>query len=293
MPMWTCKYNPDRGEWQLCQGRSPYLVDHCTTDEDRPFAHPVAVGANSDVLTALRPADHPWHMGFWFSWKFLNDVNYWEDNATGHPDGQVRMSGSTQLTVDPDSPVAWVELTSDYTYHPHGRERAVADERRFRRYYRPQGSRHWLDYGIVFTAHEPVTIDRTPITDKTPWGGYAGLSWRFNENLTDVHGFDAQGRTDLEIEHQSAPWAAMYGRLQGRTVGIAMMDHPDNPRHPTAWRYIADPGFSYLNPSPVLNEPLRLASGQVLRLRYRVVIYEGQPDADDLASMYHAFAEGR
>ena len=44
--------------------------------EGKPYFHPLAA-ADGTVLTDLRPADHVWHRGLWFSWKHVNHVNYW------------------------------------------------------------------------------------------------------------------------------------------------------------------------------------------------------------------------
>jgi hypothetical protein len=40
------------------------------------------------VLTWLRPPDHPWHHGLWFSWKTVNGLNYWEEYENGESEGK-------------------------------------------------------------------------------------------------------------------------------------------------------------------------------------------------------------
>ncbi|MBA7592916.1 Vitamin B12 transporter BtuB [subsurface metagenome] len=44
--------------------------------EGKPYFHPLAL-EDGTPLTWLRPEDHPWHRGFWFSWKYINGLNYW------------------------------------------------------------------------------------------------------------------------------------------------------------------------------------------------------------------------
>ncbi|MBK5263310.1 MAG: ThuA domain-containing protein, partial [Peptostreptococcaceae bacterium] len=39
----------------------------------KPYFHPVAI--KNSTLTCVSPPDHPWHLGLWFSWKFINGVN--------------------------------------------------------------------------------------------------------------------------------------------------------------------------------------------------------------------------
>src|ERR1017187_4597681 len=56
----------------------------------KTFFNPLTAG-NGGSLTNFKPEDHPWHYGFWFSWKYINHVNYWEeDRATGHAEGATR-----------------------------------------------------------------------------------------------------------------------------------------------------------------------------------------------------------
>ena len=45
--------------------------------ENKPFVHPLCLPDGRCVTTA-RPKDHPWHLGLWFCWKYIDGVNYWE-----------------------------------------------------------------------------------------------------------------------------------------------------------------------------------------------------------------------
>src|SRR5882672_8277076 len=44
----------------------------------KPFFHPISAGGTA--FTNFKPQDHPWHYGLWFSWKYINHVNYWEED---------------------------------------------------------------------------------------------------------------------------------------------------------------------------------------------------------------------
>ena len=47
-------------------------------EQDKPYFHPLKT-PNGYELTLERPKDHPWHRGLWFSWKYINGINYWEE----------------------------------------------------------------------------------------------------------------------------------------------------------------------------------------------------------------------
>ncbi len=290
--MWTYEHRVGL-EVRLLWNGHEYFRQHLGTERgDRPHADPVSLPGGPS-LTCFAPHDHVWHTGFWFNWKFINGVNYWENGADGRPDGRVRFDPPERLDCAGDR----VTLTAAYTYVDPLRGE-VAREVRRTGWQRPAADGSYLiDCSVHFHADRcPVTLDRTPITAATPWGGYGGLSWRFSRGLGAVDGLDAAGRRGTAIEHQQAAWATLFGRLDGgpdTRAGVAIFDHPTNPRHPTPWRFIADPGFAYLNPAPLLAAPLELAVGEELRLRYRVLVYPGVPDAERLAVRYAEFARSR
>lgn len=88
----------------------------------KPFFHPLSAGGHT-ALTNFKPEDHPWHYGLWFSWKYINHVNYWEeDRATGKAEGATRWttpdikttpdgSATIQFKVTYTNPSNWVDMT--------------------------------------------------------------------------------------------------------------------------------------------------------------------------------------
>ena len=50
----------------------------CVWDAPRPYVHPLTTPAGS-VLSVEAPADHPWHHALWFTIKFVNGENFWEE----------------------------------------------------------------------------------------------------------------------------------------------------------------------------------------------------------------------
>lgn len=82
---------------------------------------------------------------------------------------------------------------------------------------------------------------------------------------------------------QGEHWVDYAGVLDGETLGIAIFDHPENPRHPTPW-HSRDYGLFAANPfgeSEFLREKTRrpgfdLAANETIRFRYRVIIHPGR-----------------
>jgi hypothetical protein len=78
-----------------------------------------------------------------------------------------------------------------------------------------------------------------------------------------------------EIHGRAAGWCACVGVIDGATVGMAFLDHPANPWHPTPW--IAMDGI--LSPSPFAWRPHRIEPFEPLTVRYRILVHEGYVDA--------------
>ena len=90
----------------------------------------------------------------------------------------------------------------------------------------------------------------------------------------------------------------MSGPIDGKVLGIAFMDHPSNPRHPTRW-HARDYGLFAANPFceaemdkalPKGGGDFTLKAGQTSAFRYRVFIHEGDAGAAKVAERYAGFA---
>jgi hypothetical protein len=90
------------------------------------------------------------------------------------------------------------------------------------------------------------------------------------------------------------------GPVEGQTVGVLVIDHPSNPRHPTYWHSRAY-GLLAANIFGVhdfLNDKtqdgsLTVEPGQSVRFRYRVVIHPGDVSAVDAPAQFRKFAAVR
>src|SRR6185436_4140537 len=108
----------------------------------------------------------------------------------------------------------------------------------------------------------------------------------------------AEGKTgEKEVWGKASPWVDYAGTMDGEAIGIAIMDHPTNPRHPTYWHSRAYGLFAanifglhdfYNDKSK--DGSLELKKGGTLRFRYRVMIHSGDAAAAKIADQYQKFA---
>jgi hypothetical protein len=262
--------------------------------QPRPYFHPVCL-ADGTELTWHRPPDHPWHYGLWFSWKYINGLNYWEeDRKTGLPEGRTEIKSIEAKPHDDYS----AQITMQLSYHPPDQPPVLTESCHIRVSKPDKDGRYHIDWASRFTAGaEDALLDRTPIASEQggqSWGGYAGLSVRLAKNVTNWHLADSEGRKDLQAHGQKARWMNFGGRVDNnREFSIAIFDHPDNLRHPSPGFVIMDPKvpFGYFSPALLFNKPYTLPGRQSFSLKYRVLIQSDRAEKNALDTEWKSFAD--
>ena len=95
---------------------------------------------------------------------------------------------------------------------------------------------------------------------------------------------------------KAAAWVDYSGPIGDKIYGIAIFDHPENPKHPTYW-HVRDYGLFAANPfgehdfyaDETRDGSLTIQPGESLRFRYRVVIHPGDAAAANVAQLYAAW----
>lgn len=270
-------------------------ANHPYFDELRPLRH-------QGVLTAHAPHDHRWHHGLWWSWKFLNDVLFWED----HPDyGGNRVGLGRAVVVEHDAAVddGAVVLTEQLQWRVDATEEVLLTEQRSMQLALDstvEGSWH-MDWDQRWTALVPVRFEVTPWPESS-WGGYAGLNYRPARALAaqeTILAADADGVS--EVHGLRTPWAAYTGLVDGAENdepnlpaegGVALLQHPDNPRYPDpVYTFSASTDFGFLATAPLMRDELALAADESLRIRTRVLVLSSRVDASTLQSAHAAFVK--
>lgn len=271
----------------LCNGDQTVWRLVFDARQPKSYFHPLAT-VDGEVLTAFEPADHRWHRGLWWSWKFINGLNYWEENPkTGESQG---VNELTRATVVPGKDfTARAELS--FSYHPPG-QAAVMTEIRKLAIGRPDASGQYaIDWTSEFTAgNAAVTLGRTPLPHEqggAAYGGYAGLSLRL---LSQPDGWSirtSEGtRRVPDIHGKNARWM----NWSSGDSGIAIFDHPENLRQPTPWYAHDSPPMSFFSPAILFNEPLVLAAGKSLKLRYQIRVHSKPVTVEQIEAALHEFA---
>lgn len=238
---------------------------HPNGPEGKPFIAPLRLPSGQDVAF-LRPQDHTWHLGVWFSWKFLNGVNYWEPS-----DGETVVDFCEFGETDPKkfswgADVARLQLTYRDRRSP---DETVLSEEREIRFSQPDSnggfvieSHHWFKAGA-----KDVVVDRTPPHPKG--GGYAGLGIRLIHGISGFECLCENSETEmLTIREKPASWVEYRDAQSGNFLRVTVLKGPETSRFYAQ----KSPTYCFINPCPVLTAPLTIKAGETLELHYQIQV---------------------
>ena len=108
---------------------------------------------------------------------------------------------------------------------------------------------------------------------------------------------NSEGVEGVDVWGKRAAWVHYTGPVDGKPVGIAIFDHPENFRHPTWWHARAY-GLFAANPFGVHNfekaekgtGDWTISAGEELRLRYRLLFHDGEVSTERLDGELRRYA---
>ena len=161
----------------------------------KPYFYPLNTPEGQNLVW-LRPRDHPWHYGLWFSWKFINSRNFWEEDInTRESEGKSTITEISKTLSDNFSATVKIHLS----YSPGGSIGILHEKRTISISAPDSQGNYFIDWDLCFTTEaNTVVLDRTP-PEKLggpTYGGYAGLSFRASQNMTEHLYMDSNNWTN-------------------------------------------------------------------------------------------------
>lgn len=274
----------DEGSLSLLHGQDIVWRFNFGSQLSKPYFHPLKLPGGKS-LTWESPPDHPWHYGLWFSWKYINGVNYWEENHQTHLSDGLTTWGDVTVKQNPDFSARF-EL--DLKYHLADQPPVLSEHRVIDVSVPDSDGQYTIDWASTFTAQaEQVTLDRTPLPNEPggqPSGGYAGLSVRLAKAASQFkvtaseQAVNEQSSKDQPERMRFRAHAADYsGSLDGKEGGITIIDDPQNANAPTPWYVIRNTKapMTFFSPTVIQLAPMTLAPGDSFRLHYQIKVHIG------------------
>jgi len=265
-------------------------------DVPRPFFYPV-IGPNGVPIIRHWPMkegkdeakDHVHHRSLWFTHGEVNGQDFWGE---GRGSGKIVHEKFEKITSGRD--VGIIQSRNKWVARDG---KVVCKDTRTQRFYNsPDGQ--MMDFEITFHASEGKVV-----LGDTKEGSMAirlAPTMRVEGKVGKGHIINSEGHRDGAAWGKRAAWCDYYGPVNGDIVGVAIFDHPENPKHPTWW-HVRTYGLFAANPFGVHNfesKPkgvgdITIPAGESLTFRYRFYFHKGDAEQAQVAKHYRQYAATR
>jgi hypothetical protein len=234
--------------------------------------------------------DHIHHRSFWFAHGDANGHDFWAEGAQA---GRTVHDGFIEIKSGRDSGL----VRSRNRWIARDGSTVAEDERMLRIYARNEDER-LFDFEItIHASHGDLTLGDTK---EGTMAIRLAETMRLKGKVGQGHIVNSEGVRDADTWGKRARWVDYHGPVDGRQVGVAIFDHPQNPRHPTWW-HVRDYGLFAANPfgvhdfekKPAGTGNLRIPAGQKLTFRYRFLLHRGDDKQAAIADRYSAYLKGQ
>lgn len=271
------------------------FTEYFFKDVPRPYFYPL-IGPGGAPMTRNWPMkttpdeehDHPHHRSLWFAHGEVNGHDFWSEAKNF---GKIVHQGFGEIKSGKDggsieSSNQWV--AADGT--------VVCTDDRIMRFQNvgPAGERS-IDFEVTLRATgSDVTFGDTK---EGTMAIRLAETMRLKGKVGHGHIINGEGVADEATWGKRAPWCDYYGPVGDKIVGIAIFDHPKNPRHPTWW-HVRDYGLFAANPFGKHDfEKLPdkhagnfvIPAGKSATFRYRIYLHSGDEKQARIAEKYNDY----
>ncbi len=293
------EYRQGDGRIEVLLGGEEFTTFYYGPKTPKPYLHPVRAhdGAivtrgfpmETDIPTEAH--DHPHHRGLWFTHGDVNGFDFWAnetDNRERKHQGKVVLKdGPTIRNGAIEASFSWLSPAGD----------PVVTETRTMGF-GSMGDVRYIDLDATLRA-----AAATVKFGDTKEGTFAiRVAGTMREQPRGKPGdgviVNAEGAVgEAATWGKPSPWVGYSGPVDGREYGVAILDHPSNPGHPTHW-HVRGYGLFAANifgehdyyADPKRDASVTLERGESMRFRYRVLIHPGNAAAAKVGELYKDWA---
>jgi hypothetical protein len=277
----------------------PFTVYHFAAGDDvnfhRPFAYPV-LAADGQAVTSdqcvTNPKEHPHHRSFWVAHGDVNGVDHWS-----HAPGKAAMQRHVKFDkLEGDT------MVEEVVWEGLGAGAApLLNEVRTMRFFALEDGTRGVDLTVALTpaGKEAVTLGDTKESGLAavrvhPEIGNNDKGEKARKGVL-TNSVGATG--EKAIWGKPADWCDESGTINGKPYGVAIFDHPDNPRHPSTW-HTREYGLHAANvfglhdfdkSRPAHAGDMKIDAGKTVTFKYRVLFHTGDAASAKLDQRYKAW----
>lgn len=275
------------------------FTEYFYKDVPRPYCYPV-IGPDESPMTRNWPMkttpneehDHPHHRSLWFAHGSINGHDFWSEEKDF---GKTVHVAFTEIK----SGKKFGEIKSRNNWVTRDGTVVCTDDRTLRIYEPANPAERVFDFDITLHASNgPLTFGDTK---EGTMAIRLAETMRLKGAVGRGHIINSEGVRDNETWGKRADWCDYYGPVNGKTVGVAIFDHPQNPRHPTWW-HVRDYGLFAANPfgehdfeklKDKTAGNLTVPAGGNLTFRYRFYLHEGDEKQAQVAERYREYISAK
>lgn len=257
-----------------------FFTSYCfEQDEKYPFFYPLNAPVSGGSVTSMRNGVYPHHSSLFFGCDRVNGGNYWQE---GLDRGRIVSIGARVVKASGEQ----VVIEDECIWKRPDAESPIKDRRTIT-ISSPSPDIYQLDFDVVMDMLMDVTILKT---------NHSLFSARIDADLTVVQGgvmINAEGKQGEKATFGVAsPWIDCSGNRKTGIEGIAIMQHPSNQWFPSPW-FTRDYGF--MSPTPMYwpkdDKATVLKKGDQIKLRYRVIVHEGDSKQAKIAQLFEQYTK--
>lgn len=261
-------------------------------DLAKPILHPIFFPSGV-LLTRGYPLeeivgeshDHPHHTGLWFAYDEVNDQHFWNNTE---PPPQILHKRYTIVEKD--------NILKTISHWIDEKEKPILEEIRTMTFH-PEETVYLVDFSFVLRA-----LDTTVVFKDTKEGLFA---IRVGDWLNEIKGTGQYMGSTGAIREQGiwgkrASWVKLEGRMDDKTYGVVILNHPNSINYPTYWMargyglFAANPlGQLFYQKYHGEIEPeefqLTLEPQESAFFKFRVILYEGGRTKEEMDDIFEEY----
>jgi hypothetical protein len=257
------------------------------------FIHPLW-SPGGEVLSRIQAPDHYHHYGIWGPWTLTHiddrEVDFW-NLAKGQ--GTVKFASFLSQT-EGDIFSGFKALQQHIDFGAQGADQIAMNEILDVRVWSVSEKVWVIDYTTTLNSPLPNGI----MLNAYRYGG--GIGFRATEkwHKDNCTVLTSDGKTRADADGSFARWCIVEGESdvnEGRS-GILFLSHPANRMHPEpmrVWPLDANGGRGdmYFEFVPIRHDDWKLESLQDYTLKYRMVVFDGDMNAETAEKYWNSFAK--
>jgi len=255
--------------------------------------------------------DHQHQRGLWFAHDTVNKLDFWNNEASYTTPNRGRIALKKMGEAKSGKDKGSIAATFDWTDMKG--EKNLLTESRVMTFY-PGKTNRVFDLDITLTANQEVTFgdgkdgvlgmrmrpvlqevaQRTRATKETAAGTEAGVPG--TGKISNADGLVGE----KSLWGKPSNWCDYSGEVAGEKVGVAILDNPENPRHPVRWHargyglFAANLwGLSVFTNDKTQDGSMTIQPGQSIRYRYRIVVHPGDANTADIQALWSKYSAGK